>query len=301
MNVVYMLNGSVGDFLMALLLMKEIHKQDPRYNLYISTPRRREEFQGLASGYPVRIIGQRFFPFIFSKNYVILTPTIGKNPWHVKLLARILALRGSVIDFKKEFNTRLLFIEILYKALPYFGLKETIPDCLLNPEKTEVSYKKPYIVFHPFGSNKGRSILGSKQKEVINILNDRFPDHDVLVSGSRDDTGVEGGVSIVGKHSLIEMASIIKGSDLFIGVDTGITHLASVLGKKSLVIASVGSESYWLPFYNPNAKIVYTVKGDGSGIHEGYKYLESKRNGRHRYLDNVDVSVIKKAISRLYA
>ena len=82
---------------------------------------------------------------------------------------------------------------------------------------------------------------------------------------------------------------------MYIGVDTGITHLASVLGKKSLVIAEQGAP-HWLPYYNDNAVIVYKVLGDESGVFEGREYLESKRTSSARYLDRVPMETIKKAI-----
>jgi ADP-heptose:LPS heptosyltransferase len=85
---------------------------------------------------------------------------------------------------------------------------------------------------------------------------------------------------------------------LYVGVDTGITHLASVLKAPSLVIAHNGA-SNWLPYYNENSIVIYQIKDDDSDVHEGRKYLESKRGGRMRYLDRVPMDVIKKRLHSL--
>ena len=298
-NIIYLLNGSIGDFLMVLVLMKEIHNIDNTFSLYISTPRGKKTFQDLACEYPyVTLIDQKplsFLRFIFRKNYIITPPTPGRNPLHIKVLSKVLSLRGKSVGFDDgyiynklffscliPFNPKVLFVELLFKILPEIGLPSNIPNTRLSFEKKSVTEKSPYIILHPFGSSDGRSIFGKKLEEIILCITELFPDHRVLVSGSKDDVLKVEGVKfpssveiIAGKYSLVEMAEVLSRADMYIGVDTGITHLASVLGKKSLVIAEQGAP-HWLPYYNDNAVIVYKVLGDESGVFEGREYRIKK-------------------------
>src|SRR3989344_4610566 len=103
-NVLYFLNGSIGDFLMALFLMENIHMSpnggDTR--LFVVTPRNKKLFQALARAYPyVNLIeASRSTPyglavlarFIFTKNIVMLPPTPGTLPLRAKIIAKILSL-----------------------------------------------------------------------------------------------------------------------------------------------------------------------------------------------------------------
>lgn len=304
-NIIYFLNGSLGDFLMSLVFLKEVAIQEPNLNIYISTPKMLDSFIDLSKKYPnIKVISQKpttLIRFLFSKNYVILTPTIGKNPWHVKAVSSILSWRGEVLDSSKVFDTKKLYINMLYSYLGDLSLDPKSPDVSLDFEVLETGLSDSYVIFHPFGSNNGRSILREGLRKVFYCIQDSFPNHNVYITGSKEDVKKipeELRDYSVAGCSILKTANIIRGADLFVGVDTGTTHLASVLGKKSLVIASQGSESYWLPFYNPKAKIIYKIRGV-DGVHSSFDFLESQRHGRHRYLENLDIEDICSNINDL--
>lgn len=316
-NIVYFLNGSIGDFLMVLFLMKVINEQSGgNYNLYISTPRLAEEFKKLSVLYPfVSVIGQkpRQLFFLFGKNnYCILPPTTGKNPWHIKIMAfffgKVISFDdGSVLDkfiFYKilPFNTKVLFIEMLLSLLPVLKLKEIKTDLKLEFRGEKFISQKPYILFHPFGSNAGRSILGDKLCSVCFILRKYFPDHQIMISGSLKDLeqlpliDVSDVVSVPKNLSaIVDRVDVINNADFFVGVDTGITHLASVLQKESIILAENGTP-HWLPYYNKNSLIVFHVEGDESGAYQGRDYLESRKGDGVRCLGKIPLSIIEEAV-----
>ncbi len=317
-NIIYLLNGSIGDFLMSLVLMQEIYKQDKgmRFDLIISTPRNISDFKELATEYDyIKIIGQSpvsFLPFFLKRNNVMLPPTPGKHPFHIKVFSVTLSFFGSLIKFKKTeegiknrgdvlFDLRKLYPEILMSVLQKIGLKEVSPNTnLLFSKNIENFENKPYIVFHPWGSGSGRSFPNKKIELVVLEIKKKFPMHRILLSGSKEDakkfiSNIKGVSVIAGKYSLSQMVSVISGADMYIGVDTGITHLASVMNKKSIVIAEQGTP-HWLPYYNLNALILYSIQGDTGGVNVGREYLESQRKGRVRYLERVPISVIRNTI-----
>jgi len=56
-----------------------------------------------------------------------------------------------------------------------------------------------------------------------------------------------------------ETAWVIDHAALYLGVDTGITHLAGVLQQKSLVLSHFRIPT-WRPTYNPNARAIANSK-----------------------------------------
>jgi len=72
---------------------------------------------------------------------------------------------------------------------------------------------------------------------------------------------------------ILEVAWLVGHAALYIGVDTGITHLAGVLGQKSIVISHFGDPT-WIPTYNPNVRaLVNSVRGKDAYIEEdGVRY-----------------------------
>ncbi len=319
--MIYLLNGSIGDFLMVLYFMNTLSFVDggEKFSCIISTPKSVGNYKELAKSYPhISIVKQNImtmFQNISKGNIVIVPPTPGKNPIHIVLFARILTLFGGrVIGFRDRsrinsffyetiisFNPKILFIELLFQILPHLKIKPVIPRVSLDFPKKEIGISRPYIVVHPFGSSDGRSILGSKLDSLLENLLKIFSKELVLVTGSVEDSGKisfknERVKNVAGKYDLSEMPSVLDGADLYIGVDTGITHLASVLHKRSIVIAEQGTP-HWLPYYNPQATIIYTIKGDMSGIHHGRDYLEAIRpEGVTRYLDRVSIDCIIQTI-----
>lgn len=310
---------------MVLLLLDSVWmaEKENKPGLYIVTPRNENLFKELGERYPhINIIK---YPWslaksLLSHNTVMTSPTPGRIPWHQKIFAWIISrkqesksigfedgtrINNVLFDKQIPFRTDILIIDLLFSMLEESGINFNRQDLSFNPPepKKNMSWRKPNIVFHPFGSNTGRSILDSKMNEVISFILESFPKHTIYISGSANDSKKLTSLiehkhleKIAGKLSMSEICDLLKNTDLYIGVDTGVTHLANILGIKTLVIAEQGTP-HWLPFYNPKATIVYQIKEDDSGINDGREYLESKRDGRVRYLDRIPTSVIKKYIN----
>ena len=310
---------------MVLIILDSIWQaqKENKPKLYIATPRNEKLFEELVEKYShINIIKYPWSMgrFLLNRNTVITSPTPGKIPLHQKISAWIISRRqGSkligfedgvqvnkfLFDNLMPFRTDILIIDLLFSILKDSGINFNRQDIIFNPpdDKKNVSWRKPTIVFHPFGSSAGRSILGSKMNEVVSFILESFPKHVIYISGSSDDSKKLESLEehkrikkVAGKLSMSEICDLLKNTDLYIGVDTGITHMANSLGIKTLVIAEQGTP-HWLPYYNSKATIVYQVKGDDSGVNDGREYLESKRDGRVRYLDRVPLSVIKKYIN----
>jgi hypothetical protein len=335
-NLIYLLNGSIGDFLMVLFLLDSVwngYPEDTKPRLCIVTPRNKDIFLELAEKYPhIQIyecgnLCEIFFlviHFLFRKNTVITPPTTGFLPLHQKLLGWILSrMHGSALygfdDGKKintflytdliPFRTDILIIDLLFSLLLRENisyLRQTLHLKLPSIAKGK-SFGNEYIVFHPFGSSGGKSLTEEKLLGTLHALLESYPNHTVYITGALKDlayTDVVASIgnprikNVVGKLSMNELCHLINGCSLYVGVNTGITHLACVLEKKCLVISEQGTHN-WLPYYNANATIIYQIKNDTGSTNEGREYLEAARNGRVRFLDRVPLSVIEGYIRKI--
>lgn len=53
---------------------------------------------------------------------------------------------------------------------------------------------------------------------------------------------------MVGKLSLVDLASVISKADFFVGTDTGATHLSALIGVPTIVVFSgVADHNIWEP------------------------------------------------------
>lgn len=244
-------------------------------------------------------------PFIFSKNYVITPPTPGKLPLKTKIFAKLLSLRNSSklrgFDDGKRINTYLydnlipftdniLFFELLNKILDIFSIKKRKKFPILDYNLSINTLDKyrlkenEYIVIHPFGSSESRSILGDELLWLIKTIRSIDGLKVVVTGGFEDKSALESttkDIEIIHAIGLnmIELHEILKGAKLFIGVDTGTTHMAAFLRKKSLVIAHHGNPQ-WLPYYNDNATILFNIETCIHDVHIGRDHLESCRKSQ---------------------
>ena len=129
---------------------------------------------------------------------------------------------------------------------------------LCNDIKYEI--KNKYIAIHPFSRIKLKDWSVSKWKELCRYLIEK--NYDIVVLGSEKDfksaellTFSNKIHNLCGKTNLSETISVINSSKLFIGIDSGLIHIAAVLGKKSILLNGSTSLTHWKPL-NKNCKII---------------------------------------------
>ncbi len=322
-NILYFINGSIGDLLMVLALLEEVHAQDASVRLYIATPRNVALYREFVAAYPYVTIldaGRRsaihtLWPFLGRKNICITPPTPGRIPLATKLVARLLGLRGILVGFEDgsplnrflytqtvPHNTTKLYCDLLADLLVPMGLahRRFVPVFHADPVSGVLArfglMSHGYVVLHPMGSSRTRSIVGEELRRLIREIKTAAPQLTVALSGSVAD-GAAFGLTEDDDAILAtglaprEIAALIQESALYIGVDTGITHLACTLGARSLILAHNGTP-HWLPYYNAHATVVYKVRDDSAEVYEGRAHLEACRAGRTHYLDRIPESVV---------
>ncbi len=134
--------------------------------------------------------------------------------------------------------------------------------------KGGVVEKKPYIVLHLFAPSTLRSEPVTKGRELLSAIQKNFPSHQLLLTCaasefSRAQRMAEGlAAKIYCDLSAATLVSLIAGADVYIGVDTGITHIACHLDIPSVVLGN-RSNPCWLPYYAPRATILFDQKRCG--------------------------------------
>ena len=238
---------------------------------------------------PLIMLGY-FFKFFFSTNLAVINPATVQVPWSIKLFSRMITFRqkSSVIGFDDgaeanrfiyskmiTFDFRKLFFENLIELIKEagFSVKKELPDFQFVKrddvlEKFELT-SGGYIVLHPFAGSFQRNLPQDKFAFLLKEIVEDYNEFQLIVIGNSSEKrkateilancGYEKKVlNLCGEVSLPEICNLIELSNLFIGVDTGISHLAALLQKKSLILGNY-SNPCWLPSYNKNSVILYDI------------------------------------------
>ena len=70
----------------------------------------------------------------------------------------------------------------------------------------------------------------------------------------------EQAVDLVGKVDLLTAAALLARTDLYIGNDSGLMHIAAVSGAPTLGLFGPSREAHYAP-WGPRAEVVRTVRG----------------------------------------
>ena len=312
--------GAIGDFLMLLSACEALHTTAPERPILVLTTRSTKILTELAERYPYVVVRNakksatllRLFKTSFRRTSVLLPPTFGTAPPHFKILGWLVSrMPGSTfIGFQDKGATWMFTTTLPYDtSIPYYEtltgavqrieprLVTSVPHFSFTPEPNVLDQyqltKGAYIVVHPFASNEKRGLPPARWEELFMHLAKRFTPDQILISGSGADLDEAVRLArthatvIAGKVTLHELATLINASALFIGVDTGITHLACMLHARSVVLGNQSNPS-WLPYYNERARILFDTascthaRGDKSGdctvMVDGHPYFKCLYN-----------------------
>jgi len=331
-NLIYFQNGSIGDFLMTIFFLENVYLNNPKLKLVVVVSKNEHFLKQFLEKYPyiqIILINRRSFrglggmfklmKYYFSSNLVLTAPTPGVLSFLVKLIAKTVAVmpNSMLAGFEDEqkinqfiydkilgYRTNILYPEFLKSVLENLGFKIYKRNPLFEFKKDGVLLRKldlktdSYIVVNPMAATQGRSL---NEQEILFIIKKiKEISHNleiVLVGGEKERIFLHSfeGVKIYINLSVKNLSNLIANSALFVGVDTGTTHLASFLNKKSLVIAKNGTPN-WLPYYNDKARILYSIKNCPHNLYEGRERLEECRGNKLRCLGNVPLEIIEKTL-----
>jgi ADP-heptose:LPS heptosyltransferase len=287
--------GHIGDAIMIMSLFGEMSIFNPSIQIFYLVRRNFERISELSEAYPnVRVIHlpqspiqalQTVLPLLFKKTVLLTPPPRGPHPIFIKILAFIFKLRGNpVLGFKdkgewqpfnkvRSYDRSTRYIDNLRKAVNDMGfITKHIgepPQLIINPcEIKEFPFKnRAYIAVHPFPHMATFKTLPLKRwKELLKKITTSYPDCGIVITGAEVDREQAEELSeYLGGNKIFlgidlplqQVAYIFKNCSLYLGVDTGPTHLAGVMHVPSIILAQQ-NEPVWLPDYNPNATLIWS-------------------------------------------
>ena len=181
------------------------------------------------------------------------------------------------------------------------------------------SIPTPYAVLHlfPLWTYKRWNIKGWKQ--IAHYLLDR--NIDIVLTGGPDSNEIQyvsnfhnqlpkQVINLAGKTSLGQLSTLISNAKLYIGPDTGVTHLASATGTPTIAIFGPTNPIKWAPwpvnycsdnnpfFKKGNQQVnnVFLIQGKGDCVPCHLEGCEQHRASHSVCLDNLAASEIKNTI-----
>lgn len=138
-------------------------------------------------------------------------------------------------------STKALELGLVGGPIPY--------DLELEYREPRELPRSPFTVLHPFSSDylkpRRRLEMGRKalSREQVDLLVRRYPG--AVLVGDRDQQRVYPGVKTL---PLVELAWLLRHAERFVGVDSGIAHLAAAAGCPEIqVITRSRLAEYYLP------------------------------------------------------
>jgi ADP-heptose:LPS heptosyltransferase len=226
----------------------------------------------------------------FARALVVVPPSFVDVPFFMRLTARLMALGGTLAGYTTgvkapryavatAFHMRRLFYENVGDMLEALGCPRPDAPALQFAEDTTVvdSLNSEYIVVAPFASNPGKTLPEKRWVELLHFLQTQFPERQLVILGGPSDAPlaakmiVTAGVRAENYCGIpfAQVAALIKRTSCFIGIDSGLTHVAAALRAPSVIVDNLRVVT-WLPAYNPKAIILTESKncqcgGDKTG------------------------------------
>jgi ADP-heptose:LPS heptosyltransferase len=267
----------------------------------------------MAAAYPyVKVEPIGFFTLIkllvrscTNKTVFVVPPTFFDVPTRIAQLMWILKKLGSTVigfdirgnhpawDITLPFNTKDLFYKNFITLLQRLGLpeEEEFKIDFVQDQSILLQLTDPYIVFAPFASTPSKTLPQDRWVELLRFLQNTYPQTEIVIIGAPGDEVQAHNLVQISGHTAVkimcgvpfaQVAAIIAHGRIFIGVDSGLTHVASV-GQVPVIAIENLKTVMWLPRYNPNAVILVEPKdclcqGDKTG--ECYREIDGIRYPR---------------------
>jgi ADP-heptose:LPS heptosyltransferase len=147
----------------------------------------------------------------------------------------------------------------------------------------EAGLRQPYLVVHPGGGRNPGMTLAAKRwppeqfAALANRLSALRDDPVIVIGGPGDESAVQAvmgrlerpGAAWVGELSFAEVAALAKESWLYLGNDTGMTHLAAAAGARAVMILGPSDPKRYAPFTPRSLAVWKPAAIDPRGVSGG--------------------------------
>jgi len=295
-NIIFINTGKIGDVMVSSLILENDNLLVPNFNIWLLIYQPYEVLLKQYNG-PIKIISidkkKYKLSFIYRIKILSILRSIGFNecynvsPARGMLTDEISLLTGanfiytSCSDLTYLGNKIGLLMNKYYSQLIYSDVKNEYEKhlCILKKltGKTEISYnnnrvfppelknlphysKEKYILISPLSTDKRRNWNISNYKQLCSMLSEKYL---IVITGEKRERAelelIANGNSniIVDTSNLSDVIRIIANAFLFIGGDSGLTHIALKIGVPILSILDGGFWGMYLPFYPDKTQVIY--------------------------------------------
>lgn len=164
---------------------------------------------------------------------------------------------------KEELHAASVFLKPLEKMAIY-----DVPPMaeLRMPVANPHGTPKKVTALHPGSGSESKNWPLENWVALIRELQGRG--EEVLVIGGEADTARIGqiqkafpGLNVIFNKPLAELAGVLAHCQVFIGHDSGISHIAAALGLRTLILWGPSNDRIWRPL-NPNATVLKAADGN---------------------------------------
>jgi hypothetical protein len=332
-SIIYFNSGAIGEFLMTLYFADAVRRAAENQHVpipQIIVPVRRnapflrelgKEYSHLkvVSIEPGSVYSAfRYLLHVPQPTIVLTQQTFSSLPLRLKLFAWIVAKarRARFAGFTDsspvnpflynqtwEFNIRSSFPKEMLRLAGNLGYEAAYETPRLRYSSGRPPYTQPYFVFHLRSFTPARTWPEYKWRHVLQTVRKKYPEFLFVFSGSAEDAAmiervtkqIPQCISLAGK-SPAELVGTIDHAQLFIGVDTGITHLAAFRGVPMVVLGTNSTPSWWAT-YNPQTRwLTENARCSCSGDKKGACTEEAEGAPRFRCLLDISEQAVLEAI-----
>ena len=224
--------GGIGDVLMATVAMREFKRENPNTKLTVAIDRHTT----YDDTYYKLIYNAPFIDEIIDSRHV--DKRAYDEYWNIKSVC---------IQREHSRFPNLNRIDIFAKACSVKHIKDHLPfyeESNFEKRKAEKyisSFQNRKKIFIHSASNEGKRSYNPRNLErLIAMLREEYPECKLLISDFnrvlQKSVFKTYNCEDVSSLNIRDTASLIKRSDLFVGPDSGLMHLAGAVGTRSLVI-----------------------------------------------------------------
>ncbi len=276
--------GALGDFILALPVLKSLRDHFPYAKVVIlGYPRILELAEGHFYADQVLSIDQKGMATFFVQNGFLDYPlseffkkfdlmvVFGKDQGGTLLRNLKRICQGEVLHINSfpTWEERIHLTDHLLRELSKYGfsISESFPKLYLNEtdrnwgnqfwkdKGLDGKHRDSVVIIHPGSGSKKKVWPIERFVELVQTLQNHFRLHFLIVLGPAEGIEVQKAFEKMGDPpttmvrglSLIQLASVMEGCGLFIGNDSGISHMASALGIPTIAIFGPTDPKVWSP------------------------------------------------------
>ena len=241
--------------------------------------------------------------------FIVRAATMSKGSIDVRCSSRTHVQQSRERIVAYDCRTDHMF-DLMPRVLKQWGITSAVLLPQLEPylyQNTSIKVSKPYLVFHFFAPSMKRSFPVSKGRELLFAAREAFPSHQmILTCTTKELPHAKRMAENIDSEILCDLpapdvVSLIAGASAYVGVDTGITHIACHVGVPCVVLGN-NSNPCWLPYYAPHAAILFELKRCGcNGNKTGDCFEETPEGQAYRCLFDIPIKSIIVAIENILA